>query len=71
MTGGGPGRDRGGSKVESWTSAPFEILKRIDGDEDFAPRVLAMAMSAEMGATCLGEGGRREGALAWLLLTPF
>ena len=47
MTGGGTRRRRVGSKVESWTGGTLGILRRVDGDEDFAPRVLAMAMSAE------------------------
>ena len=34
--------------MESWTGAPLGILRRVDGDEDFAPRVLAMVMLAEM-----------------------
>ena len=47
MIGGGARQGRGGSEVESWTGAPLGILRQVDGDEDFAPRVLAMVMSAE------------------------
>ncbi|RVW62975.1 hypothetical protein CK203_062387 [Vitis vinifera] len=40
-------RGRCGSEVESWTGASLGILRQVDGDEDFAPHVLAMAVSAE------------------------
>ena len=33
--------------MESWTGASLGILRQVDGDEDFAPRVLAMAVSAK------------------------
>nr|CAN66444.1 hypothetical protein VITISV_011563 [Vitis vinifera] len=42
------------SEVESWISAPLGILRRVDGDEDFAPRVLAMAMSTETAGDARG-----------------
>ena len=48
LTGGGTRRGCGGSEVESWTGSSLGIFRRVDGDEDFAPRVLAMAVSAEM-----------------------
>ena len=51
------------------------ILRRVDGDEDLAPRVLAMVVwrrQPEVRAVYSDGGkGRREGALAWLLLVPF
>ena len=51
------------------------ILRRVDGDEDLAPRVLAVAVwrrRPEVRAVYSDGGkGRREGALAWLLLVPF
>ena len=47
MIGGETRRGRGGSEVESWTGTSLGILRRVDGDEDFAPRVLAMAVSAK------------------------
>ena len=60
-TGGGTTRGRRGSDMEPCTGASLGILRRVDGDEDLAPRVLAMALS-EKTAGC---------ALAWLLLIPF
>ena len=43
-TGGGTTHGRGGSDVEPWTSVSLGILRRVDGDEDLAPQVLAIAM---------------------------
>ena len=60
-TGGGTTRGREGSEVEPWTGVSLGILRRVDGDEDLAPRVLAMALSEKTGGC----------ALAWLLLIPF
>ena len=54
LTGGGTRRGRGGSEVESWIGASLGILKRLDGDKDFAPRVLAMAMSTETAGDARG-----------------
>ena len=53
--------------MESWTGAPLGILRRVDGDEDFAPRVLAMAMS-EDGRKCarLAQAKEADKRLLWL-----
>ena len=46
-------------------------LKRLDGDEDLAPRVFAMAISEKVaGGACTAwaqMGVRWKGALVWLL----
>ena len=65
---------RGGSGAAAWTEASLGILRRADGDEDLAPRVLAIAVS-EGGRKWVRlaqaeERGRWEGALVWLLLVP-
>ena len=67
MTGGRARRGRGSSEVESWTGAPLGILRRVDGDEDFAPRVLAMAMSAD-GRKCvrLAQAKEANERVLWL-----
>ena len=73
-TGGGMTRGRSGSEVEPWTGVSFGILRRVDGDEDLAPRVLTMVESAKTAGVVhelLKRRGKREGALAWLLLVPF
>ena len=46
-TGGGTIHGRRGSDMEPWTGVSLGILKRVDGDEDLAPRVLAMVVSAK------------------------
>ena len=46
--------------MESWTSAPLGILRQVDGDEDFASRVLAMAMSADTARDACGLLRRRR-----------
>ncbi|KAL6325941.1 hypothetical protein AAG906_038432 [Vitis piasezkii] len=51
----GTRRGRGGSEVEPWTGVSLGILRLVDGDEDLAPRVLAMAVSAK--TACSGGGG--------------
>ena len=43
-TGGGMTSGRGGSGMVAWTRLSLGILGRVDGDEDLAPRVLAMAI---------------------------
>ena len=73
-TGYGMTRGRGGSNMEPWTGVSLGILRRVDGDEDLAPRVLAIAVS-EGGRKWVRlaqaeERGRWEGALVWLLLVP-
>ena len=60
LTGGGTRRGRGGSEVESWTGASLGILRRVDGDEDFAPRVLAMVVSAKTVGDARGLLRRRR-----------
>ena len=53
---------RGGSDVEPWTGVFDEALVRLDGEEDLAPRVLAMAGRrrwAEMRAAEVQVRGRR------------
>ena len=59
-TGGGTTRGRGGSDMEPWTGVSLGILKRVDGDEDLAPQVLAMVVSEK---TARGAHGllRRRG----------
>ena len=74
-TGGGTTRGCGGLDMDPWTGASLGIFRRVDGDEDLAHRVLAMA-GQRNGRRCVRlaevEGrGRQEGALAWLLLVPF
>ena len=44
-TRGGMTRGRGGSDMATWIGLPLGILKRVDGDEDIAPLILAMAIS--------------------------
>ena len=52
--GGGTTRGLGGSEVEPWTGVSLGILRRVDGDEDLAPRVLAMAVSAKTAGDARG-----------------
>ena len=58
LTGGGMRRGRGGSEVEPWTGVSLRILRRVDGDEDIVPHVLAMVVSAKT------AGGARD-LLRW------
>ena len=52
-TGGGTIGGCGGSGMAAWTRLSLGILKRVDGDEDLAPRVLAMALSEKaVGGAC-------------------
>ena len=47
-----------------WTGVSLRTLRRLEGDEDLAPRVLAMAISEKVagGACGLGsDGGQTEG----------
>ena len=46
--------------MESWTGSSLGIFRRVDGDEDFAPRVLAMAVSAKMAGDARGLLRRRR-----------
>ena len=58
LTRGGMRRGRGGSEVEPWTGVSLGILRRVDGDEDLAPLVLAMVVSVKT------TGGARD-LLRW------
>ena len=52
-TRGGMTRGRGGSDMATWIGLPLGILKRVDGDEDLAPQVLAMVISEKVaGGAC-------------------
>ena len=74
-TGGGTTSGRGGSGVEPWTSVSLGALRRLNGDEDLAPRVLAMAILEKptRGARGLGSDGgvRRKVALVWILFGTY
>ena len=61
-------RGRGGSEVEPWTGVSLGILRRVDGDEDLAPRVLAMAVSEKTvgGARGLLRRRRQTGGCSGL-----
>ena len=62
MTGG-----RGDSDVVAWTRLSLGILRRDDGNEDLAPRVLAMVVSemAAGGACGLAQAEGSDGELLW------
>ena len=64
-TGGETTGGRGGSGVVAWTGVSLGILRRDDGDEDLAPRVLAMAVSEKAAGGARGlaqvEGGQMGG----------
>ena len=53
--------------AEAWTRLSLGILKRVDGDEDLAPRVLAMAISEKVvgGAPGLAKVEGSNGRLLW------
>ena len=74
-TGGGTTNGREGSGMAAWAGLSFGILRRVDGDEDLAPRVLAMAILEKpaRGARGLGSDGgvRRKVALVWLLFGTY
>ena len=57
-TGDGTTRGHGDLEVEPWTDVSLGILRHVDGDEDLAPRVLAMVVSAKT------AGGARD-LLRW------
>ena len=59
-TGDGMTCGRGGSEVEPWTGVSLGILRRVDGDEDLDPRVLAMAVSEKMAKGSRGLLRRRR-----------
>ena len=58
-TGGGTTNGRGGSGMAPWTGISLRILRLVDGDDDLAPRVLAMAVSKKV------VGGVRVAWLRW------
>ena len=51
---------RRGSEVEPWIGVALGILRRVDGDEDLAPRVLAMAVLEKMAKGARGLLRRRR-----------
>ena len=70
-TGGGTTSGRGGSGVEPWIGVSLGTLRRLDGDEDLAPRIFAMAILDKVvrgaHAALAQMGVRWKGALVWLL----
>ena len=67
-TGGGTTSGRGDSDMAAWTGVSLGTLRRVDGDEDLAPLVLAMAVSEKMvrGARGLAQAEGSDGRLLWL-----
>ena len=67
-TRGGTTSGRGGSNMAAWIGLSLGILRRVDGDEDLAPLVLAMAVSEKMvrGARGLAQAEGADGRLLWL-----
>ena len=67
-TGGGTTRGHGGSDMEPWTGVSLGILRLVDGDEDLAPRVLTMVVSAKTaeGARSLLRRRRQTGGCSGL-----
>ena len=59
-TKGGTTRGRGGSDVEPWIGVSLRILKRVDGDEDLVPRVIAMVVSEKTTGGARGLCRRRR-----------
>ena len=53
-TGGGTTSGRGDSDMEAWTGVSLGTLRRVDGDEDLAPRVLAMSISEKVAGGARG-----------------
>ena len=47
-TGGGTTSGCGGSGMEPWIWVSLGTLRRLEGDEDLAPRVFAMAISKKV-----------------------
>ena len=66
-TGGGTTSGRGGSGMAAWTGLSLWILRRVDGDEDLAPWVLAMALSEKaVGGACgLAQAEGADEELLW------
>ena len=51
--------------MEPWIGVSLGTLRRLDGDEDLAPRVLAMALSEKVagGAGGFSSDGESDGRL--------
>ena len=66
-TRGGTTSGHGGSGMAAWTRLSLGILKRVDGDEDLAPRVLAIAISEKVpgGVHGLAQAEGSDGRLLW------
>ena len=66
-TRGGTTSGRGGSNVAAWIGLSLGILRRVDGDEDLAPWVLAMALSEKaVGGACgLAQAEGADEELLW------
>ena len=73
--GGGTTNGCRGSGMEPWTRVSLGTLKRLEGDEDLASRVFAMAISEKVtrGARTawVQMGVRWKGALVWLLFGTY
>ena len=69
--GGGTTSGCGSLGMEPWTKVSLGALKRLDGDEDLAPRIFAMAILDKVvrgaHAALAQMGVRWKGALVWLL----
>ena len=67
-TGGGTIGGCGGSGMVAWTGLSLGILKRVNGNEDLTPRVLAMAVSEKVagGVRDLAQAEGSDGRLLWL-----
>ena len=66
-TGGGTTSGRGGSGMAAWIGLSLRILRRADGGEDLAPRVLAIAISEKVpgGVHGLAQAEGSDGRLLW------
>ena len=73
--GGGTTSGRGGTGMTAWTGVSLGTLRRLEGDEDLAPRVLVMAISEKVvGGACVAWaqiGVTRKVALVWLLFGTY
>ena len=47
--------------MAAWIGLSLRILRRVDGKEDLAPRVLAMAISKKVAGGACGLGSDGEG----------
>ena len=66
-TGGGTTSGHGGSGMAAWTVLSLRILRRVDGDKDLAPWVLAIAISEKVagGVHGLAQAKGSDGRLLW------